>query len=358
MKLATTAIVIIGLAATACGHRSEPADGGQATVTSPVGKAELVSVAKRIELYGSVEPDRVAAVSTRVMAIVTAVLVKAGDTVKAGQALVQIDPQTALGQEGQARGALAQAQAALTLAARNRERFEALSAKGAASELEVDMARMQHEQAKGAVEQAQGAVEAATSVARESRVVAPFAGRVAAKLVEVGDLAAPGRPLVMLESETGRRLAVPVPESVFTAARLRIGASLPVTIDALTGGAVVTGTVEEMAPGADPASHTFRLKVRLEGREIPTGLAGRAWVTVGSRSAVAVPASAVLASGGVTMLAIRDASGRARTRAVVTGDLLPDGRVEVLSGLAGGEDVLLSPGVIPPDGAAVQESGR
>ncbi len=358
MKLATSAIVILGLATAACGHKGEPADGQAAAVSARVGKAELVDVPKRIELSGSVQPEREAAVSTRVMATVTAVKVKAGDAVSAGQVLVEIDPQTARGQEAQALGALAQAQAALTLAARNHERFKALSAKGAASELELDMARMQHEQAQGAVEQAQGAVDAAASVARESRVVAPFAGRVSAKMVEVGDLAAPGRPLVMLESATGRTLALAVPESVFVAAGLRIGAALPVTVDALAGGSALSGTIAEMAPGADPASHTFRLKVRLAGGDVATGLSGRAWVTVGARRAVVVPAGAVLASGGMTMVAIRDDAGRARTRAVVTGERLPDGRVEVLSGLAGGEDVLLDPGVLPPDGATVQEAGR
>lgn len=358
MKLATTAIVILGLAAAACGHKGEPADRGGATVTSRVGKAELVTIPKRIELYGSVEPARQSAVSSRVMATVTAVRVKPGDHVTAGQVLLEIDPQTARGQEAQARGALAQTEAAHALASRNHERFKALAAKGAASELELDMARMQDEQASGAVEQAQGALDAAASVARESRVVAPFAGRVAAKLVEVGDLAAPGRPLMMVESETGRRLAVEVPESVFTTANLRTGAALSVTIDALAGGRELSGTVEEMAPGADPASHTFLIKVRIDVPEIASGLAGRAWLTVGSRSAVAVPATAVLTSGGVTMVAVRDTSGKARTRAIVTGDRLQDGRVEVLSGLAGGEDVLLSPGAIPPDGADVQEAGR
>jgi len=358
MKLAETAVVILALATLACGRTSEQAGAAPGAVAARLGKAELVQVPNRVELYGSVEADREAALSSRVMATVTAVKVKAGDAVRAGQVLVEIDPQTARGQEAQARGALAQAQAALALATRNHERFKVLAAKGAAAEVELDLARMQFEQAQGAVEQAQGAVEAAASVARESNVVAPFAGRVAAKLVEVGDLAAPGRPLVMLESATGRRLTLTVPESVFAAAGLKVGAALPVAIDALAGSAAIAGTVEEMAPGADPSSHTFQLKVRLEGGDIATGLAGRTWVTTGSRSAVAVPAGAVVASGGVTMVAIRDASGRARTRAVITGERLPGGRVEVLSGLAGGEDVLLEPGVLPPDGATVQETGR
>jgi multidrug efflux system membrane fusion protein len=356
MKFATTAVVILGLATVACGHKSEPAEGRQATVTSRMGKSELVIVPKLVELYGTVEAERQAAVSSRVMATVIGVRVKAGDAVKAGQVLLEIDPQTARGQEAQARGALAQAHAALALAVRNFERFKALAAKGAAAELELDMARMQYEQAKGAVEQAQGAVDAAASVARESQVVAPFAGRVTAKLVEVGDLAAPGRPLVMVEAATGRRLALSVPESVFTAASLRVGMAVPVRIDALGETSALSGTVEEMTPGADPANHAFLVKVRLEGREVPAGLAGRAWVTVGSRSVVAVPSSAVVTSGGVPMIAVRDAAGLARTRAVVTGERLPDGRIEVLSGLAGGEDVLLEPGAMPPDGAPVQEA--
>jgi hypothetical protein len=120
----------------------------------------------------------------------------------------------------------------------------------------------------------------------------------------------------------------------------------------------LSGAIEEMAPGADPANHTFLVKVRLQGHEVPAGLAGRAWVTVGSRNAIAVPESAIVTSGGLAMIAVRDAAGLARTRAVVTGERLPDGRIEVLSGLAGGEDVLLEPGTMPQDGAAVQEAGR
>ena len=89
------------------------------------------------------------------------------------------------------------------------------------------MARMQYEQAKGAVEQATGAVEAASSVAKESRVVAPFAGRVAKKMVEPGDLAAPGRPLVMIESTAGRRLVLSVPESIVAASKLAVGRDAP-----------------------------------------------------------------------------------------------------------------------------------
>jgi multidrug efflux system membrane fusion protein len=355
LSVAALSLAVLGLAACG-GDAPTAAPGATERVSARIARAERIELPQRLELSGGVEADRVAAVSSRVMAAVTAVPVKAGDTVAKGAVLVEIDPDTAQGQVSQARGALAQAQAALSLAERNYSRFKALVEKRAASQLELDMARMQYEQAQGAVKQAEGAVEAATSVARESTVTAPFAGRVTAKLVEVGDLAAPGRPLVMLESLQGRRLALAVPESA--AAAVKVGDRLDVSIDALPELGRQAGKVVEKSPGADPATHTFTVKVQLEGPPVPSGLSGRGWVRTGTRTAVVVPASAVVQHGGVAMVVIRDPEGRARSRAVTAGGPVGDGRVEILSGLGGGEPVLVGISAIPPDGAEVVEAGR
>jgi RND family efflux transporter MFP subunit len=311
---------------------------------------------QNIELFGTVEADRTASVSSRVMATVTAVRVRQGDAVTAGQVLVEIDAETALGQEAQARGALAQAQAALTLAERNYGRYKALIAAKAAADLELDMARMQYEQAQGAVEQAQGAVSAASSVARESKVAAPFAGRVVAKLVEAGDLAAPGRPLVVIESALGRRLALSVPESAVAASGLGVGADMPVRFDVLATAGERPGRVVEMSPGADPMSHSYSVKVEFAGSDVPSGSAGRARVATGSRRVVAVPRGAVVNSGSVTMVVVRDEQGKARSRVVTLGAPVVDGEIEVLSGLSGNEEVLLGLAAAPADGAPVEEA--
>lgn len=354
MRIWHVAVLGSVLTAAACGgkvptHSSEPV----ATVRAKVAVAEAKVLPASLEVSGVVEASRVAAVSSRVMATVTAVPVKAGDAVRSGQVLVEIDPATARGQEAQARGALAQAQAAHALAERNWERFRALADKQAASELEVDMARMQYEQAKGAVQQAQGAVAAAASVANESRVVAPFDGRIAAKLVEVGDLAAPGRPLVIIESATGRRLAVAVPESA--GGSLAVGQPVPVRIDSMPQLGVIAGVIEERSSGADPMTHTVAVKVALRGFEVPAGVAGRASVSVGTRSVVAVPAAALIRHGGLDLVVVRDAQGLARSRAVTVGERLEGGLVAVLSGLSGGESVLVGLAAAPADGAPVDE---
>jgi len=319
-------------------------------VAAATALVERASLPDRVTLYGTVTADRTAAVSSRVMANVVAVPARVGQAVAAGDVLVEIDAATASGQVAQAKGALAQARAALSLAERNYERYKALAATGSASALELDMTRMQYEQAKGAVQQGEGAVEAASSVAKESRVTAPFAGRVAARLVEAGDLAAPGRPLVTIESATGRRLVVQVPAGTVATSGLAAGRKLSVKIDGVA--ADLAGTVVEMSPGADPGSHTYTATLELAGAPVATGLMGRATLEASPRATVLVPESAVLTSGGVTLVAVKDEAGKARTRAVTTG-AASGGKVEVLSGLAGGETVLVGLAAPPADGAPV-----
>lgn len=355
MSPKTAAPILLALAAAACGRAPETAPAA-AAVSAPTARAEAMKVPLRIEVAGSVEAERSAAVSSRVMANVIAVRVKAGDVVQAGDVLLEIDPQTAKGQEAQARGALAQAEGAYALAEKNLARYEALAKSGAASPLELDMARMQFEQAKGAREQGRGAVEAASSVSGESRVVAPFAGRVTARLVEAGDFAAPGRPLVMLESGAGRRLTVAIPASVATSAALKLGATLPVEIDGVAGGEEGARIVE-MSPGADPASHTFTVKLELAGT-VPSGLTGRTWITSGTRDAVLVPAGAVLSSGGLDVVVVKDGEGKARSRVVTLGTRREGQPVEILAGLSGGESVLVGLARVPADGAAVRAPGE
>ena len=340
----------------ACGgHQTSESHIADTKVVASTATAERLEVASEIEIFGTVEAERTAAISSRVMAMVTAVRVQTGDEVRRGQLLLEIDPQAADGQLSQARGGLGQAQAALALAERNYERFKALAEVNAASELELDMARMQYEQAKGAVEQAEGAVSSASSVAGDSQVVAPFGGRVVQRMVEIGDLAAPGRPLMMLESTAGRRLALTVPETLMLESNLALGNELRIRVDARADLGPLTGTTTEMTPGADPASHSFRIKVALPVEDIPSGAAGRAWIEGKKRALVAVPTAAVMRQGGMSLVVIKTDDGRASSRVVTLGERR-DGQVEVLSGLSGGEVVLVGLPSVPPAGALVEAS--
>jgi RND family efflux transporter MFP subunit len=332
--------VAVLTAAAGCGHHeAEQAPTSFNPVSVTIAEVERTTSAQAIEVRGIVQPARVANVSSRAMGPIVAVHVTAGSAIAKGQKLLEIQPEAAEGQLAQTEGALAQAKAAHALAERNYRRFEALHAEGAASDLELDMARMEFDRALGAVEQADGAVEAATSVAGESVVRAPFSGRVVDTLVELGDLAAPGRPLVRVESTDGQQIWLTVREADI--GRLKLGQSLGVTIDARPDVGVIDGTVEESAPSADPATHTFTVKVGLPGATLPTGLSGRARITGDLTDRLVVPCSAIHRRGGLELAVVRSADGTARTRAVTTGRSVDDGRVEVLSGLDEGEQVVV-----------------
>lgn len=326
-----------------------------APVRAEVVEAERAEIPDAVALRGTVEAARTAVVSTRVMATVTEVHVASGDRVTRGDLLLEIDPQAARGQLAQAQGGLGQAQAARLLAEKNFHRFESLAERNAASDLELDQARMQLDQAEAAVEQARGAVAAASSVASDARVVAPFAGRVASRLVDPGDLAAPGRPLVRIESDGARRLVVPVPTSTWTRAGLAVDDPVAVTIDSFPDLGRIQGTLVEVAPGADPSSQAFAVEISLPVADLPTGISGRIWLETGRHPGVMVPRDAVIRQGGLELTVLEGEDGRTTTRVVTTGPVAEDGRVEVLSGLQGGERVLVGLGSVPPADSPVEE---
>lgn len=364
LTLSSVVVFAFALGAAGCGGGDVHTAAEPEPVRARLAEAVRSELPRTTEVTGTVIAERVAAVAARISAPVTAVHVQAGDRVAAGQLLIEIDPRASAGQTSQAEGALAQARAALSLARRNHERYRALAASDAASELEVDLARSQLEQAEGALSQAEGALAAARSVGGDARVAAPFAGRVTRRLVEVGDLAAPGRPLLTLESEGGRRLALAVPESVVAATGLELGDTVAVAVDSRPDLGTLQAPVVEMAPGPEPVTHAVEVEVALPVEGLPAGAAGRAWIVTGSRPAVLVPAAAVLRHGGLELVVVRDAEGRASTRAVTvtavsgTANGAGGGMVEVLSGLTGGETVAVGLGALPPAGTRIEETAR
>ena len=347
-------IPMVALTVTAaCGH-DQPEQAGTALVPLQVQLTEVerVSSHRPIEVRGMVQPTRQAMISSRAMGPVVALHVRPGDVVGKDQTLLEIQPQASEGQLSQAEGARAQASAALAMAERNFHRFEALHAERAASDLELDMARMQYEQARGAVEQAEGAVQTAASISDDSKVKAPFAARVVATMVEVGDLAAPGRPLIQVEAIGGQQIWLVVREG--DVSRVSTADAVNVEIDSRPDLGIISGTVDEVVPTADPATHTFTVKVGLGNAKIASGLSGRAVISGDVTDRLVVPASAVHRRGGLELVVVRAGDGTARTRAVTTGAGQGDGLIEVLSGLSEGDSVAINaPGPVA-DGTTLE----
>jgi RND family efflux transporter MFP subunit len=319
--------------ATACAERHEsraaeqlaPAD--VRVVTVAAGERSATE-----DLVGTVRPRLSATVEAKISARVERFPVAAGQRVRAGDLLVQLDSR-----EIQAR--LEQATALRDQAATDLARFAALLEQEAVTRAEYDAVLARQRVAQAAL------AEAETMLAH-TKVVAPFDGVVARKHADVGDLAAPGRPLVALEDPENLRLEAGVPEALVD--RIAVGATLRVRIDAL--GSDLTGTVAEIAPAADPGSRTFLAKIDLPPQPgLRAGQFGRAAIPVAEVAALRVPAAAVLRRGQLELVLVVE-NGRAVLRLVKTGKRLGQ-EIEVVSGIDPGETVVV-------EGAAALRDGQ
>ncbi len=251
------------LAAAGCqgGHQAEKAAGAPVSVRAVAVQASPVS--DIVEAAGSLHGASDAVLAAKVMGTVIEIRKTAGQSVRRGEVLIVLDDREVAGNIGQAEGALAQAKAASALAASNLQRFEHLKERGAASQLELDQARFAHETALGAVRQAEAAVATASSYRNYARIPAPFDGQVVDRMVEIGDLAAPGRPLMRVEDASRLTLHVSLSETQAHAAQT--GGQVEVSVPSLAG-RTWTGTVAEVVPAVDTAGftawrrHTFTLK--------------------------------------------------------------------------------------------------
>lgn len=345
------ALVLLLVAGAGCArHESEHERGDVQTHAVSTSRLALVTETATVEATGSLRAAREATLASKVMGSVTEIRKRAGDAVREGELLIVIDSRDVAGQIAQARGALAQAEAAASLAETNFRRFEQLVARGAASPLELDTARYQHETAAGAVEQARGALATASSYESYARIPAPFSGRVVDRLCEVGDLAAPGQPLLKLEDSASLRLYASLDAA--RAAAATPGARVEVRVpDA--GAVSFAGTVREVTPAADPATRSILVKIELDPTPaLRAGLFGRALLPLGEREVLRVPRAAVLRRGSFPAVFVAE-NGRAVLR-MVTLDETGAGDPEVLAGLAAGDAVILDPPATLAVGAPVE----
>ena len=256
--------LVAGLTLPACsgGARTAPAEPEDAIPVS-VATVAMADVADTFEAGGVVQARTTATLMARILAPVREVRAAPGDRVRAGQVLIVLDGRDLAAQARRARaeGASADqdviaaaaerqaAEAALALARSTHARIAGLHAKRSATSQELDDAtatlRAAEARAAGAAARAQAAVsgvegaraasEAADTTETFSRIAAPFDGVVTEKMVEPGNMAAPGTPLMRIEDTRGFRLDVRVDESRI--GRITPGATVSVSLDAGPDGA-------------------------------------------------------------------------------------------------------------------------
>jgi membrane fusion protein (multidrug efflux system) len=301
-------------AATAATLAATPSAGSSPTVAT----AESTTVNRPLTLPSQLYVEHDAAIVARSSGIVESILVDMGTRVAAGQALARLE-------SADQEIALAQAREQSANASQRVERQRALATAGVVTRADSEQVEFEHRDAELALRKAQRDYDL-------TRIVAPFAGVVTARMARVQRLVNAGDSLFRITALAPVLATVHVPEGA--AAGLRVGAEARVLT---AGGASAGARVVRASPVLDAASGTRELVLQLaRGSSLTPGSSVTVQLGAQRRRVLAIPRAAVARDG----YALVQENGRTAFCAVTLGADLDGGKVEVLSGIAAGETVV------------------
>ncbi len=319
------------------------ADNGPAAQTVRVETRELEEVYAADAIVESVQQATLAA---QINGSVTAYYVDAGDRVKKGQVLARLDTRNSDAQVAAGRAGIAQAEAALAAAKSNYERTKSLVEQKFISQAALDKAESEYKVALATVETARaGSVQANT--ARDfAEIRAPFDGIVTRRLMEIGEFANPGRAVIAVHDPAALRAVGSLPQFVLPAT-----ASVDrATIDIPSLGRTFIATRVTVLPSADPRLLSTQVRADLPSAPVPglaPGVAAKVLIPIGRASKRVIPEAALVRRGELVAVNVATPQGPPQLRQVRVGPSVrtADGQkfVEILAGLADGEQVLLNP---------------
>ncbi|MDD5090808.1 MAG: efflux RND transporter periplasmic adaptor subunit [Candidatus Wallbacteria bacterium] len=348
-------------------------DPGQSAVTTPLkpgtystAVAEIIETDRIYEESGVVTTWQKAEISPQIMGAIKEIFVSPGDHVEQGKLLARIDSEQLNSRLWQARNGLKQAQAAkiqaehdlessraaLEQAEKNYGRIKELFDKKAAPEALLEDAESKRKQAvaaakgleeginaaKAEIEKAMKAVKEAEISCSYAEILAPFPGTVTRKLADSGDLAVPGKPILILHNPTTMLLEAHLRENFKNLIRQGMDIGLEI------GGMRCTGQVAEIIPNVDPTTRTFVIKASFTSEEqVFVGMYGKMLIPAGKESVVTIPEAGISHVGQLATVLVMEGD-TVRRRYVRLGQILDQGMVEILSGLTGGETVMISGG--------------
>jgi RND family efflux transporter MFP subunit len=266
-----------------------------------------------------------------------------GAEIEKGEVVARLDPSQAWASVQQAEAALETAQAQRALAQDNYDRIAPLQERKAISALEFEQARLQLEQAEASVRQAEAALANAQVQLDNTEVRAPFAGTVESRLLDPGEHAGPGDPLIRLVSVAEVKVLAGIPERY--SADVKTGASVRLDFPSARLETRV-GRVSFVGAAIEPMSRTFPIEVRVPNPDGDLKPAMLAELHVPRKTHVDVltlPRSAVVfdeLGPGVYVVTASESGTVAERRPVVLGANAV-GFVVIESGLDPGDEVII-----------------
>ena len=357
----------IGLAGLVAGSVVVFACGGKETETGmaavdpvvTVG-AENITVAQLAELRsgptisGSLQPRTEARVRAEIAGPVEQTHADEGQRVRAGALLARLDDTAVRDAYLSAKSAVRTAESALQNAQRNLERSSRLAKAGALPERDLETAQLNATNAEGALADARARLASAGKQLAQTTVRTPISGVISEREVDAGDVVTVGAELFRIVDLGSLRLEASVAASEID--RLKPG--MPVEFGVSGYDRRFTGRIERINPTVDPTTGQVRIYVTIpnERQSLVSGLFAEGRVATDTRKAIGVPADAVDERGTEPVLHVVKA-GRVKHLPVRLGvrDEATN-LVEIASGVAAGDTVLLGSAQGVAEGATIRVS--
>jgi len=269
------------------------------------------------------------------------VLVDAGSWVGAGQVLAVVDRSVQAQQSAQQAAQIEAAKANAALAQANYDRALALQGRGFVSKAEIDSKRAERDAAFAQVRVAQAQLGATRAQIGQLNVVAPAAGLILARNVEVGQVVSPGSGALFRMAEGGQ-MEMRAQLSQADLAYVHVG--MPAKVTPVGSDRSIAGSVWQVAPVIDPQSRLgdVRIAVPYDPAMRPGGFA-EAQISSGTTTAPMLPQSAVLSDERGNYVYIINGKNEVERRDIKIGSV-NDAGVTIASGLSGNEAIVLSAG--------------
>ncbi|OGS95760.1 MAG: efflux transporter periplasmic adaptor subunit [Gallionellales bacterium RIFCSPLOWO2_02_FULL_57_47] len=312
-----------------------------ATGQLAVAAVQYREVEQGYAVEGLVEATRQSTVSAQIGGRIKEINFDVGSRVEKGQVILRIDER----ETGQAlagsNAQVLQAQATLQNAKAAYERARQLFEQKFISQSALDKAQADYQVARAQAAASEAGAGQASLAHGYSAVIAPYGGVVSARLVEVGEMVMPGKPLMTGFDPSGMRVVVSVPQYKLP----EIGANPKVMVEVPSLNRWIKAASSTVQPMADMRTHSTQVRVYLPANEegVYPGMFVRAHFVVGKANRLVIPAIAVLRRSEVVAVYVVDEKGGVKLRQVRLGDTTADGAVEVLAGLSPGEQVALEP---------------
>jgi RND family efflux transporter MFP subunit len=337
--LAALALMIAWLAGA---FRDKMAPGLTPAESTPAPQAYAVvreDIEVREAVPASIGARQATTISSRTLARITDISVRAGDTVATGQLLIQLERSDLESRLQQATERVRAVDARLIEARQSLTRARQLYEQKLIAAAQLDEAQANHDALTAELASARQAVREAEVSLSFTEIRSPIDGRVVERFAEPGDTASPGDKLLSLYNPKSMRIEAAVREKL--ALQLELGQALQVEIPAT--GSALPARIEELVPAADPGSRSFTVKAQVDyaGTLLP-GMYARMLIPAGRERLLLVPADRVVVYGQLEIVWVaRD--GHVDRRFIRTGQEVRPGMLEVLSGLNEGDQVLPPP---------------